>query len=295
MKDGYVSSEEYFKGAIPYDFLLSDVGIEFHIKRDRPAASFDIYNKMVRSALKEISDYSGIVPMMTINEAIPKGTFHYLGCNDKKEAFAKKCIDSVEPYLKEAVKQAIEATSYSVPGLFISVDDDKLSKFNYNFKLNLDLDADQLSDSIGVDVATVGNDIPFTSLSLKTEMYSNIKKHLEFLYKNLIKYGFEVVANIKKKLNEGDNGYMPEQMMITRNPNMQQNGQFIVPTAPIFQPMGPEDIAANPDDRFKDQVMQPFVTLVGTAPIYETPANQGTNIQELETDKISERIIHMMA
>lgn len=203
MNNGTMTKEEAFKGAIPYDFMLTNEETGFFIRYGE-CASFDIYNKMVKSALKEISDYTGIIPMMTVNEAIPKGTFHYLDRNDRKEALAKKCIDSVEPYLKEAIRQAIEATSYSVPGLFMSVDDNKLSKFNYNFKLSLDLDAGQLSDNIGVAVVAGGNDIPYAMTNLRFEMHNRIKEHLGNLYKNLIKYGFEVVTNIKEKLFYGD-------------------------------------------------------------------------------------------
>lgn len=257
--------------------------------------SYPIFNGMIKTCISEIGKHAGINPMYT-PFSMPDNMFYGMFVDAIYiSAKGKQYIDFInESIMKPAIYNCIMATSYAIPALFASIPNEVLENYNYEWKLDLKYNNRDLYKFFE-DLGEITPQYDKSYVYHAEEAMKELLLYLENIYKNLIKYGFEVVAKIKKNLNEGDNGYMPEQMMITRNPNMQQNGQFIVPTAPIFQPMGPEDIAANPDDRFKDQVMQPFVTLVGTAPIYETPANQGTNIQELETDKISERIIHMMA
>lgn len=227
--------------------------------------SYPIFNGMIKTCISEIGKHAGINPMYTPFN-MPDNMFYGMSIDAVEiPVKGKLYIDFInESIMKSAIYNCIMATSYAMPALFISIPNEVLENYDYEWKLDLKYDDlyKFLRDLGGIRGYLGDNSYPHHI----EEGANELLLYLENIYKNLIRYGFEVVVNIKKKLNEGDNGYMPEQMMITRNPNMQQNGQFVVPTAPIFQPMGPEDIAANPDDRFKDQVMQPFATPVGSVP-----------------------------
>lgn len=258
--------------------------------RSLEETSYPIFNGMIKTCISEIGKHAGINPMYT-PFSIPNNMFYGMFMDAVEiPVKGKLYIDFInESIMKPAIYNCIMATSYAMPALFISIPNEVLENYDYEWKLDLKY------DSLYKFFKDLGGINPHCTYEPEAKgAMKELLPYLEKIYKDLIRYGFEVVADIKKKLNEGDNGYMPEQMMITRNPNMQQNSQFIVPIAPIVQPIESENIAANPNDKLKDQMMQSFAAPVGSVPTYEAAANQGTNIQELETDKISERIIHMM-